>query len=530
MFGFFKKKDNKNVSKDNVRNSQTKPSQKEEITLTLQDVTLLADSIFSQNARAGMFVAQCAGFPLLKLDENNFAEYWHLVLTADPDNYTEENKSKAAENEVRVWIQGIIEGTQELRRFPIHSDKDRVMEIRKAIRAKDITLDTFEELGINNVADSLLEVAMKKRRYDLERIIVELKDREEYIRKIFLPLQRNRVNKYGDIDLADEINELDEFIDHFFDRETFDYFYTVSPSAILLDYIDDMLSASKVDEPIPLDGIAFEHWCASQIEAQGWSVAVSKATGDQGIDVLAEHGDVRVAIQCKRYSNPIGNKAVQEAFTGAQDVDAGHSCVIGTGGFTPSARSIAAKTGVQLIDADDIGSFSSLFGVEPLNLDGSLDEGVEDIDEEPPLHFAFSGAGAGLIGSLLRSHIKTAGEDLELIDLSVGSSLLEALDDNTGEGAFYLPRNQLAMLLVLGASGLKSSVTLNDFNVKALLDSPFYDADTVRQNAGRTVVFEELVEKSILQDAYKFLLNSLGQLGPIYEAAFREKVSDILAR
>jgi len=529
MFGFFKKKDNKNVSKDNVRNSQTKPSQKAEITLTLQDVTLLADGLFSKNAHAGMFVAHCSGFPLGTLDTSRFEEYWHLVLEGNSENFTEDSKAKAAKYRIKEFVEG-LRSDFGFKNFLESPQKQRVIEIRNSIQNNKISAQSFEELGIINVADSLLEVAMKKRRYDLERIIVKLNEREEYIRKIFLPLQRNRVNKYGDIDLTDEINELDEFIDHFFDRETFDYFYTVSPSAIVLNFIDDMLSASKVDEPIPLDGIAFEHWCANQIEAQGWSVAVSKATGDQGIDVLAENGDVRVAIQCKRYSNPIGNKAVQEAFTGAQDVDAGHSCVIGTGGFTPSARSIAAKTGVQLIDADDIGSFSSLFGVEPLNLDESLDEGVEDIDEEPPLNFAFSGAGAGLIGSLLRSHIKTAGEDLELIDLSVGSSLLEALDEHTGEGAFYLPRNQLAMLLVLGASGLKSSVTLNDFNVKALLDSPFYDAGTVRLNAGRTVVFEELVKEGILQDAYKFLLSSLGQLGPLYEDALREQVSDILAR
>ena len=44
----------------------------------------------------------------------------------------------------------------------------------------------------------------------------------------------------------------------------------------------------------------------------GWKTQVTKASGDQGCDVLAVKGRARVAIQCKYYSKPIGNKGVQE--------------------------------------------------------------------------------------------------------------------------------------------------------------------------------------------------------------------------
>ena len=50
--------------------------------------------------------------------------------------------------------------------------------------------------------------------------------------------------------------------------------------------------------------------------ARGWTVADTPASGDFGADLIAEKDGKRIAIQAKRYSKPVGNKAVNEALGG----------------------------------------------------------------------------------------------------------------------------------------------------------------------------------------------------------------------
>ena len=66
-----------------------------------------------------------------------------------------------------------------------------------------------------------------------------------------------------------------------------------------------------------MDGRDFEFFCAELLEKRGFlEVEVTKGSGDNGVDILAEKDGVTYAIQCKRYEEPIGVKAVQEAYAG----------------------------------------------------------------------------------------------------------------------------------------------------------------------------------------------------------------------
>ena len=68
-----------------------------------------------------------------------------------------------------------------------------------------------------------------------------------------------------------------------------------------------------------MEGHDFEYYCAELLKNNGfYNVSVTQGSGDQGIDVLAEKGGVKYGIQCKCYSSDIGNKAVQEAFSGCR--------------------------------------------------------------------------------------------------------------------------------------------------------------------------------------------------------------------
>jgi len=84
----------------------------------------------------------------------------------------------------------------------------------------------------------------------------------------------------------------------------------------------------------------------------GWNAQVTKASGDQGVDVIAELNGVRVAVQCKLYSSPVGNKAVQEVFAAKIHYDCQIAIVVTNNSYTPSAKQLASTCGVELLHHD----------------------------------------------------------------------------------------------------------------------------------------------------------------------------------
>lgn len=100
--------------------------------------------------------------------------------------------------------------------------------------------------------------------------------------------------------------------------------------------------------------VGFEQWCAKILVANGWGAKLTQASGDQGADVIATKGGLRLVIQCKLYASPVGNKAVQEAFAAKSHYGATHAAVVTNASFTPSAKRLGSSTGVLLLHADDL--------------------------------------------------------------------------------------------------------------------------------------------------------------------------------
>lgn len=98
-----------------------------------------------------------------------------------------------------------------------------------------------------------------------------------------------------------------------------------------------------------MDGHQYEHQCAKMLRNKGFSkVQVTKGSGDQGIDVIAYSGGKKYGIQCKYYTSPVGNHAVQEAFAGAKFYNCDVAVVMTNTTFTQSAKDLAQKTNVLL--------------------------------------------------------------------------------------------------------------------------------------------------------------------------------------
>lgn len=100
-----------------------------------------------------------------------------------------------------------------------------------------------------------------------------------------------------------------------------------------------------------MEGFDFEYYCADLLKEHGfYDVEVTRSSGDYGIDILAEKEGVTYAIQCKRYSGPVGVKAVQEAYAGRDYYDRMVGCVMTNQYFTQPAVEAAKKLKILLWD------------------------------------------------------------------------------------------------------------------------------------------------------------------------------------
>jgi restriction system protein len=93
----------------------------------------------------------------------------------------------------------------------------------------------------------------------------------------------------------------------------------------------------------------FESYCAQQLNEDGWQATTTKASGDQGIDILATRNGRKAVFQCKKKSSPVGNDAVQQVVAGKEYESADYTFVVSNADFTRAARELANKCGVHLI-------------------------------------------------------------------------------------------------------------------------------------------------------------------------------------
>jgi restriction system protein len=110
----------------------------------------------------------------------------------------------------------------------------------------------------------------------------------------------------------------------------------------------------RAEPEVPENPFDFETFCAQVLSRAGWKTSTTKRSGDQGVDVLAEKDGKCVILQCKLYSHPVGNKAVQEAFAGARYVGAAAAVVVSNAGFTTSAKQLARSLGVHLVHYSEL--------------------------------------------------------------------------------------------------------------------------------------------------------------------------------
>lgn len=113
----------------------------------------------------------------------------------------------------------------------------------------------------------------------------------------------------------------------------------------------------EIDE---LTGEEFELYCVSILNKCGWDAKNTKSTGDQGIDIIGRINGITAVFQCKRYSQPVGNSAVQEVIAGKTFAKAQVAAVVTNSTFTKSARQLAQAANIFLLHHTELEEFSEM--------------------------------------------------------------------------------------------------------------------------------------------------------------------------
>jgi restriction system protein len=162
---------------------------------------------------------------------------------------------------------------------------------------------------------------------------------------------------YGLVDVSKWEQERDLFIEKIVDPQAGEILNSGERLFAVWQMIDAataQFASSKVPFSADMDPIDYEEMVADCLTDLGWQTRLTKGSGDQGIDVVAEMRGKRVVIQCKRYASSIGNSAVQEAYAGKSFENADYAAVVSNAKFTRGARQLAASTNVILLHHDEL--------------------------------------------------------------------------------------------------------------------------------------------------------------------------------
>ena len=312
-----------------------------------------------------LFYAKAQGFEDFKVDTNNLISYLEF-LDMEPETLSSVHINEATfyigktlEFEVQKYFDEILE----------RSSTDEIGQIVKTLSLclqSNSLVDLFEKHGVN-FEEFFTNICFSVRERDLEKLKIQMETKKDYLKPLLERSLTSGKNKYGDQDYEKYFEELIEFCEHYFVPGSLEFFYSARQiwtraEKIASSWFDEI---QDISSDIPQDGIDFEYWCAARLGEQEWTATVSQASGDQGVDIIAVRDGMTVAIQCKRYSKPVGNSAVQEVVAGKQMYNADSACVISTGGFTSSASILAEANSTVLLSAEFIDSFSERFGFEP---------------------------------------------------------------------------------------------------------------------------------------------------------------------
>lgn len=178
---------------------------------------------------------------------------------------------------------------------------------------------------------------------------------------------------------------------------------------------------NKEIEPLFIaSGEDYEKYLCSQInELSCASCTQTKASGDQGVDlVVTLNGGRKLAVQCKLYSQPVGNEAVQEVYAGKSFYNCDMAIVVTNSSFTKAAFELAEPLDVELLHHNELMSF-----IEKES--GVIQKRIEKELFAAELFYKENGDDL----AALEINVLRRGDDIESIRIDEVMKLLAVLDE-----------------------------------------------------------------------------------------------------
>jgi len=117
---------------------------------------------------------------------------------------------------------------------------------------------------------------------------------------------------------------------------------------------DSKLGRTGIEVIDSMSGSTFEKRLKILYENLGYDVTHVGHSGDAGVDLILEKDGKRTAVQAKRWSSHVGEKAVQEIYTGCRYHHCHSSIIVTSNYFTPMAWKVAKEIGVWLVDRNGL--------------------------------------------------------------------------------------------------------------------------------------------------------------------------------
>jgi HJR/Mrr/RecB family endonuclease len=137
-----------------------------------------------------------------------------------------------------------------------------------------------------------------------------------------------------------------------------------------------------------LSPIEFEHACGRLLKTAGYDrVTVTKASGDGGVDAIAERGGKRYAVQCKKYQGTIDPNDIR-ALAGVVAIRGyAGGIFMTTGAISQATRAEAKHAGLRIYTSQELVDLAIRgdphAGVDSINVDIGEDPMVGMLPDDP---------------------------------------------------------------------------------------------------------------------------------------------------
>lgn len=113
----------------------------------------------------------------------------------------------------------------------------------------------------------------------------------------------------------------------------------------------EQIERERIDQLSPYQ---YERFCAGILTKKKWRTELTQASHDQGADIIATKNGIRIVIQCKKYTKPVGNHAVQQVVAAVAHQQAQRGVVVATSPFTQPAKSLAISNNILLLHHEEL--------------------------------------------------------------------------------------------------------------------------------------------------------------------------------